>query len=220
MLYHVVVEDIEPHHWVAWVLDMPGCFATAPSEEAVLEQVREALATYARWRQQHADPLVLEEPLTVHIDERFDSFLSAPDYCVNACFQADRLPLTEAEVVEGCRILHYTRQDLLTVLQAANRHDEHIQEVVRHIAQAERWYFASLGLEQAALDADTFAALDAVRRQSIEWLGHLMGDASYHVRMREGWTARKVLRRTIWHERDHTEQLRQLTGAGSATEGP
>lgn len=216
MLYHVAVEDIEPHHWVAWVLDVPGCFATAPAEEAAIGQVREALATYALWRQQHADPLVLEEPLAFHIDERFHSFLSAPDYRVNACFQADALPLTEAEVVDGCRILHYTRHDLLTVLLSATRHDEQIQEVVRHIAQAERWYFASLGLEQAALDADAFAALDAVRRQSIEWLGQLVGDATHYERMQEGWTARKVLRRTIWHERDHTAQLRQLTDAGAA----
>ncbi len=217
MVYHVAVEDIEPHHWVAWVLDVPGCFATAPSERAAMGQVREALATYALWRQQHLDPLVLEEPLALQIDERFHSFFSASDYRVNACFHADRLPLTEAEVVEGCRILHYTRHDLLMVLQAATRLDEQIQEVLRHITQAERWYFASLGLEQAALDADVFAALDVVRRQSVEWLEQLAGDATYHERMQEGWTARKVLRRTIWHERDHTGQLRQLTGARAAT---
>lgn len=217
MPYRVAIEDIEPNHWVAWVLDVPGCFATTPSEEAAIGRVREALAAYALWRQQHADPLMLEEPLTFHIDERFHSFLSAPDYRVNACFHADRFPLTEAEIVEGCRILHHTRHDLLMVVEAATRHDEQIQEIVRHIAQAERWYFAGLGLEQATLDASAVAALDAVRRQSIEWLGQLVGDATHHERMQEGWTARKVLRRTIWHERDHTEQLRKLTGAEAAT---
>jgi hypothetical protein len=28
MPYRVAVEDIEPQHWVAWVVDVPGCFAT------------------------------------------------------------------------------------------------------------------------------------------------------------------------------------------------
>jgi predicted RNase H-like HicB family nuclease len=213
MPYLVAVEDIEPRHWVAWVADLPGCFATGRSEGEAIGRVAGAVTHYARWRQRHGDPIGLVEPLAFQVDERFHSYLSSPDYRVNACFRVDRPPLTESEAIEAYRLLLHAREDLLAVLETVNTDDEKVREVVRHVAQAERWYFANLGLEQAAPDDDALFALDGVRRQSLRWLRQLVGNRSIRVVRQEGWTARKVLRRTLWHERDHTQHLRELSGA-------
>ncbi len=45
------------------------------------------------------------------------------------------------------------------------------------------------------------------RSFSLRMLPSLTGDALLNDCGEDGWTPRKVLRRMIWHERDHTRQI-------------
>ena len=80
------------------------------------------------------------------------------------------------------------------------------------MATAERWYFGNLDLEQAELPADPLRALDQVRAQTPAWLPTLICDGRIWEQSGEAWAVRKVLRRTLWHERTHTAQIGRLLG--------
>ncbi|MBN1318801.1 MAG: hypothetical protein JXA42_25195 [Anaerolineales bacterium] len=91
MLYRVAVEDIEPNHWVAWILDLPACFSSAQTQASAIALVPEQISTYYSWLQGHDGSLpVVTEPgqVEVEIVETFNSFPSTqdPDYVVNAFF--------------------------------------------------------------------------------------------------------------------------------------
>ncbi len=39
MNYRIAVEDMEPDHWIAWVLDLPGCYSSAKTSSKAISQV-------------------------------------------------------------------------------------------------------------------------------------------------------------------------------------
>jgi predicted RNase H-like HicB family nuclease len=49
MYFRLAVEDIEPNHWVAYVLDLPGCFSSAANLEGALLKAPQAIERHADW---------------------------------------------------------------------------------------------------------------------------------------------------------------------------
>jgi len=223
MAYQLGIEDIEPYRWLAWVLDLLGCFAAADSEAAAVAAAPAAIRAYFAWLADHgAPPVAPAAEMTVEVAEVFHGYIGEGDYWVNALFADDRRPLTPADVDTGLCLLTYTRQDLANLVTGlspaalAARHSAaqgaSITSLLQHLAAAERWYFGNLDLAQAALPADPLIALDQVRAQTRAWLPALIGDARICEWSGEAWSARKVLRRTLWHERTHTAQIGRMLG--------
>ena len=225
MPYRVAVEDIEPDHYVCWVLDLPGCFSSARNMEAAVSNAPSAIADYYSWVT-GSDPSLpkVRGPFEVEVVEVFRARGSSkdPDYVVNAFFEADRCPLSYWDVAAGLRLLDWSRRDLLDVVGALPPKDLHrsipgedrgtITGVLRHVAGAENWYFGQLdrSIVWSSLPEDVFGQLEAVRANSRDQLVELAGDGRIEERLDERWSARKVLRRTLWHERDHTQHTAQL----------
>jgi len=225
MHYRLAVEEIEPGHWVAWALDLPACFSSAQTEAEAVDRAPERIAGYYAWLTDHDPSLpVIEEPPVTEVVETFGSFASSedPDYVVNAFFEEDRRPLGYWDVEVGLRLLQWTRQDLLSGLTGAapaqlteaiaGEVQGSIAGILRHVATAENWYFGhlGLGLDRAELPRDPFAVLGVVRAHTRAHLPSLAGNARIHCRRDELWSARKVLRRMLWHERDHTQHIAGL----------
>lgn len=225
MPYLVAVEDIEPDHCVCWVLDLPGCFSSARDVEAAVSSAPSAIADYYSWVAVN-DPSLpkVRGPFEVEVVEVFMAHPSSkdPDYVVNALFEADRCPLSYWEVAAGLRLLDWSRRDLLGVVSALSPQDlgrsipgedrDTIAGVLRHVAGAENWYFGQLdrSIEWSSLPEDVFRQLGAVRSNSRNQLVELVGDGRIEEHLDERWSARKVLRRTLWHERDHMQHIVQL----------
>jgi uncharacterized damage-inducible protein DinB len=218
MRYHLVGEDIEPDHWVAWVFVLPGCFSSAHTQAEAVAAAPARIAAYFRWlaTYRHSMPGG-HAPIETDVVTVFHAFPSESNYLVNAFFEADRSPLTRQEVEQALWQLDCSRKDLLAVLHSASSDrltqpiagevQGSIQGILQHIAHGERWYFQNLGLEQSALPEDPWRALDQTRAQARAWLRALVGDTRILKWKREPWSVRKVLRRTLWHERDHTQQI-------------
>lgn len=87
-----------------------------------------------------------------------------------------------------------------------------IAGVLDHIAWAEWWYFDRLNqaFPRSEMPGDPLTKLEKVRAQTRARLPKLVGDAQVVERVGEQWSARQVLRRTLWHERDHIEQIKEL----------
>jgi predicted RNase H-like HicB family nuclease len=227
MRYRLAVEDIEPGHWVAWILDLPGCYGDGLTEEAAIAAAPAAIAAYYRWVHHH-DPSLPEAPETIDvvIAERFTAHPAAnhPDYLVNAFFDDDNRRLDYWEVAVAARLLSWAVADLDEVLacvppewlSGAGVQRSDVAAIVMHIATAENWYFGMLGfdLDRQNSPAEPRLWLAAVQANTRAQLPRLVGDGRVATFNGEKWAARKVLRRALWHTRDHTQHIAQLLPVG------
>jgi hypothetical protein len=225
MRYRVAVEDIEPGHYVCWVLDLPGCFSSAASQKEAVAGAPSSIADYYAWTRER-DPALprVTKPFEVDLVEVFEAHPCAgdPDYLVNAFFQDDRRPLSYWEVAVGLELLRWTRDDLLRVVGSLSTEElqravpgedrRSIAGVLEHLAGAENWYLSQLDLavERSSLPEGVLGKLVAVRANTRGQLVKLIGEGRITESCGERWSARKILRRTVWHERDHTEHIAKL----------
>jgi len=220
MLYRIGVEDIEPNHWVAWVFELPGCYSKARNREDAIAKAPSRITQYFEWLSSHnykAPPVA--EPIEVEVSESFNSFISESDYIVNAFFKDDRRLLSHDEIEHALWLLEYTRSDLLQVIQrmSSDQLDKPIRGevqgtirgILNHVAWAEWWYFDRLNLafKEEQMPEDVMSMLEKVRTHTRRQLSQLAGNTAITERIGEQWSARKIVRRTLWHERAHTQQI-------------
>ena len=153
-------------------------------------------------------------------------------------FEDDRRPATDSEIETGIRRMRYARADLLELvdsvsdyvmdwrppLTAMMRIDSWkpqpltIREIVSDITGAEGYYMRGLraGREPAAgslneydLRSGQSALFDRLRSLSEDERGRVYRPIRPWQQAPELWTARKVIRRVISHERFHTAEIRQ-----------
>jgi hypothetical protein len=154
------------------------------------------------------------------------------------CFTDDLRPVTRADIEEGVRVMAWARGDLLSVitglpdaildwrppLSAMARVDEWkpeprtIGEILRDTAASEFYY--RTGLRDGAIEDEQAEELrdlalqrerleDALGRLPAEDRGRRFEPVRSWQASPEHWTARKVIRRVISHERFHTAEIRQ-----------
>ena len=219
MPYIVCAEELEGR-WIAHVPDLPGCFASQDQREAAITAVPKAIENYLEWCSTHglhvsgfSGPMIVSEVVRAW---RYEE-----DYEVNAFFASDRPPLLAEELPEFEKLLQATRSDLEIVLAGLSEEDLHkefpgedlpILGIVNHVALAEQWYFDRMGvaLPTRELPTDPLDRLVKVRDHTLASLPTLGGRTGVVALSGETWSARKVMRRTLWHERDHTDHIAKL----------
>ena len=232
MIFRIGIENNVEGRSMAWTLEHPGCFAYAEDSQALLAALPDAIAGYSDWiasrcqgeswldLSQGEVELYLEETWDVYaIDQNFDPVEDG--YEVNAWFRHDWKPLTVQDVERGLQILAWSRADLLdavanlspaelSLLRPGERWD--INGILRHVAHAEWWYLERLGLAfpKAAMPQETSARLERTRLCLQEALPALVGSKQAIGIDGEFWSPRKLLRRAVWHERDHTQHILKL----------
>jgi predicted RNase H-like HicB family nuclease len=229
MPYHLGVEDIEPNHWIAYVFDLPGCYSSAETEEGAVLLAPARIAEYFDWRTRRCRPSPLaDQGIVTQVDEVFHSYPDKddPDHIVNAFFADDRRPPKPDEVDDARWLLEQTRTDLLAVVEPVTPTQRKkpivqgrfkcINEILMHVAWAEWWYFDRLGLAFPRDDIpnNPLKALEKVRANTLANLPSLVGSTRVVERSGELWSARKVVRRMLWHERDHTQHIARVAGEG------
>jgi uncharacterized damage-inducible protein DinB/predicted RNase H-like HicB family nuclease len=225
MRIHLAVEDMEPNHWIAWALDLPACFSSATTATDAIALAPQKIKEYFSWLLSHNNILPsVKGEIDVDVVDTFHSFSSSEDheYMVNAFFDDDRRPLGYWDVMTGLTLLGWTRQDLLSTIQSITQeqltktiHGEvrgSVSGILNHIAIAENWYFGHMdrGLQQSQLPSNPLEKLALVRENTINQLPGLIGDERITHNCDELWSSRKVVRRTLWHERDHTQHISRL----------
>lgn len=210
---------------LAWALDYPGVFTYgADDAEALLRMPREILR-FESWLNLHADlPWVRLEGLDMHIDETFQSFQTLVDggiHAVHAFFRSDLVPLTEDDVRTALQVFNWQREELLagveTIPVEILKHEFEgqcwtIEGILKHIAQVESWYFSRLGfnIPEPAEKLDPIRLLDISAAAANQYLPELVGSDQIFEYRQEKWSARKLVRRLLWHQRDHIDHIRGL----------
>jgi predicted RNase H-like HicB family nuclease len=215
MVYLLNLEEMEGR-WIAHVPALPGCFASAETRELAVAAAPRAIADHRAWLRAHGAALP-EAPTEVEVNEVHRAWLATPDNEINAFFAADRPPLTADEIARALRLLEWTRADLLAAVEGLSPDDLDrqvedgwsIARVLKHVGGAEWWYLEKLGLAfpREAVPEAPLARLERVRAQLRSVLPALAGDDRLTEPTHEHWSARKVLRRALWHERDHTAHI-------------
>jgi predicted RNase H-like HicB family nuclease/uncharacterized damage-inducible protein DinB len=223
MLIRFGVEEIEQNHWVAWALNLPGCFSSARTQEEALIMAPTAVAQYLTWLKNHGHRQIpRRENIEVEVVATFRSYVRSGMYVVNAFFEADRKALTADEIQFALWLVERTREDLMEVVDRvppeklqqpiASEVQGSIQGILEHLAWSEWSYFDRLGLafDRDEMPAEPFQMLDRVRSHSRQQLPALEAKALVVNVRGEDWSPRKVLRWMAWHERDHTSHIAKL----------
>jgi predicted RNase H-like HicB family nuclease/uncharacterized damage-inducible protein DinB len=228
MLYYLNLEEMEGR-WIAHVDGLPGCFSSADSFAAAIASAPQIIEDYWAWLHAHGEMALRDAAIETQVNEIHRAWLATPDNEINAFFASDRPPLTKDEITYALRLLDWTRADLLAAVEGLA--PEHfaldiekgwsIRRVLEHIGGAEWWYLEKLGLAfpREEVPDEPFARLEKLRARLREVLPSLAGDERLTEPTHEHWSPRKMLRRALWHERDHTAHVllfrQRLTTTGS-----
>jgi predicted RNase H-like HicB family nuclease len=219
MAYIVCAEEIDGH-WVAHVPDLPGCFTTHDEREKAIQAVPAAVEEFVTWCGGHDLRITgLSAPMIV--SEVIRAWEFEDGHKVHAFFASDRPPLTEEELPEYEVLLRATMFDLLSVVNDLNPEAEHrefpgeartIAGILGHVARGDLFYLDRLGLafSQHELPEDARASLKKVGDHMLSTLPAMMKRSGAMTLAGETWSARKVLRRSLWHRRDHTFHIGKL----------
>ncbi len=216
MPYIVCAEEMDGR-WIAHVPDLPGCFSSHTERELAIAAAPRAVEEYVAWCGQHGMHVSGVSPPMV-VSEVVRAWLYEPEYEVNAFFAADRPPVAADELPDVQRLLGASRKDLLQALDGLD--PDHMQRpiagerwpiagIVLHVATSELWYLDRIGLAfpRSELSPEPQEALEQVRRHLVAGLPALSKQTGVVALAGEVWSARKVLRRALWHERDHTRHI-------------
>jgi hypothetical protein len=234
MIIKVGLENNFEHRSLAWALDLPGCFSFGTNPSEALAAMPKAVLGYKAWLESHTgdswvaemgdfDIRLVETFEDYSIDENFE--MAETGYEVNAWFHHDWKPLRKTDIQRGLQLLKWSRADLMEMVNAVplDRFDLvlpqerwSIRGVLGHIAGAEFWYLSRLDLASGSredLPGDIFERLHHVRSLLDAALPTLEDSDQVCGKNGELWSPRKVLRRALWHELDHTNHILKLLSA-------
>ncbi len=229
-VYEVALEVGEDGWCMAQVPELPGCFTKAPTQEEALGLLPAEIADYLQWLRdcgEKAPPK--NEPIEVKVMETFHIPNEVAKGATSAAFTHDLKPLTKKELEWYLRLLLHSRSRLVAYLEKLEKEfggwgeeffkllrwrpseeSRSILENVYHIFTAEAWYLARLAKEPVK----DWEHYEVLRQLTIDRLRRLTPEErrqkSTHPSGAQVWTARKVMRRALWHERYHIRLMEQV----------
>lgn len=230
MIFRVGIENNNEGRSIAWALEHPGCFAYGKDANAASANLEVAIQAYATWILKHEPRTWLNfEEVEIHVEETREVYLINDDfdqvekdgYSVDSFFRYDWKPLTAIEIQRTLKMLAWSRADLLKTVKGLS--DEKLNQtylgerwsingILKHVGGAECWYLDRLGLAlpREQIPDEPFARLKVSRARLNEILPTLEGSKQVVGVDGEFWSPRKLLRRALWHERDHTVHIQKL----------
>jgi predicted RNase H-like HicB family nuclease len=223
----------------AFVPNCPGCWVFGQTPESALNKVKTAIADWFEWLRRHGEQVLIE---TRNFDIEVSEMMQVNYNPVKAgkpepLFWSEVSPVTKKDFARTLQLMRYSREDLLKIVfnlskdRLNRRHPDEprtISNCLRHIAYVEPWYINRLNIDLSCEYArNVFELLDNTRNAVADCLGHFP-----HEKMRgvfqptrdtsstcNLWTARKVLRRLVDHERLHTKYIERILRTYAEKEG-
>lgn len=225
-------QNIEEGRFLAYALDHPGCFAYGEDEAETLIRMPRAVLNFDKWIRDHTfepwaeftdlDFRIVERFTTFNMDDSYKSVAPGQGTQINAWFLDDWRPLTSEEIDNALKVYHWQRDELLagyTTLSPENLEKQrpgerwNITGIVKHVANAEHWYLSRLNLTKlnhTDLAADPVERLNQLAEEVDRTFISFAGVVDVRGLEGEFWSYRKIIRRTLWHQRDHIEHIKKL----------
>jgi len=214
----------------AFVPSCPGCWVFGRTPERALMKVKIAIAEWFEWMKIHVEQVPAE---TKDFDVEVAEMLRVDYNPVKAgkpepLFWSEVAPITKKDIAKTIRLMTYSREDLLKLV--SNLSNEYldwlppgkprtIRNCLRHIAYVEPWYITRLNIDlPSTYPRNVFKMLDYTRKIVVDQLRSLPRDKKRGIFQPKKdsspicnlWTARKVLRRLVDHERLHTKYIEKV----------
>lgn len=224
MQFNALIEEW-PGEAMAYFRELPGCYCSAATYEALTNIIPASIADYLKWVKAN-DITVLDEfdgQVEVIIKER----LVAKDGKIGPLFEADLAPPDETEVDKALNVAAAARAALLELYEQVSPAQQmhrlspdswSLAEHMQHLLESEAWYISRLS-EHPTEPASDIAPADlamkffdnamdyelALRALTPEQLQRI-----YTSPNGEQWTAAKVLRRMTEHLREHYPWMEEI----------
>jgi uncharacterized damage-inducible protein DinB len=227
MQIRVGLENNNEGRSLAWVFDHPGCFAYGKDGTEAILRVPQALITYREWIGEKTNDSWLSDlqDFDIALTEVFECYkfmLGDRETEITAYFQDDSRPLSATEIKQASLLLTWTRDDLVLLISPLTLQKREqqfsgerwsINGVLRHVANANWWYLDRLqmaGIPRDQLSNHPVERLSQLHELMINSLSALKNRPEILEIDGETWSARKVLRRALWHIRDHHFHIERL----------
>ncbi|MDX1614950.1 MAG: hypothetical protein R3300_11620 [Candidatus Promineifilaceae bacterium] len=217
--YELCLEQIESQ-WLAHVPPLPGCFAVGPDPDTAAARVPQAVAAYLLRMASHlADPRPASTSDRVVEMIREWTHPNTDGYLVNAFFASDAEPLAESELEGYKAALLWSYDEVLAAVADVPRDllwqpvegDWSLGSILNHTSQAEWWYLNQFDLAPGTAKPESWRPrLELTQRHLLVQLPELVDVPTITVKSGELWSARKMLRRALYHRQDHTGHLHQI----------
>ena len=218
------------HATGAFVPDYPGCWVLGRTKESALKKVRIAIIDWFRWASEHGESLKdTNSDVEIEVSEMLGvNYNPAEAGKPEPIFWSEISPIGKEDIERTIRLMDYSRQDLLALVRNATRDTleweppgkpRTILNCLTHIAHVELWYITRLNIELPGdYPTAVFELLDSTRAAVIECLQNfprskmrgIFQPRKYKSPVCDLWTARKVLRRLVDHERLHTRYIKTI----------
>jgi predicted RNase H-like HicB family nuclease/uncharacterized damage-inducible protein DinB len=227
MIYDVFLQVMRSGRTQAHVPALPGCNWVADSPEAAWERATESIAEHLAWLRAISLPTApAGEPIVARLTQQRKS--RGREGNLVGFFESERQPVSPEEIPGFLHLMGCARIALLSLVEdlpeptlnwKPDSDSWSVQETLRHVAGAERWYLTRI-LDPATIprfrpSRSVWERLETVRRYALERLERLSEAERRDVvvdRSGELWSARKVFRRFVEHEREHTRQVQEILG--------
>ena len=219
------VEEMESNYWVLSVFDLLGCYSSGPTEEDAISEADRRVRQYFEWiGKKDGESAPFEESIQVKIAERFQRspWPEDPSRYIRAYYEDDARPLRAWDMDIALRLLEWSREDLLqlagTLLPDFLERLENeprwktLDSLLGHIWESENAILGTMGVavDIISMPSDGVGRLQTVRGRLRSVLPQWAEVEVEREILGEKWSPRKVLRRALWHERDHVLKWEEL----------
>jgi predicted RNase H-like HicB family nuclease len=222
---HVGLEVDPRGQAMAWVAELPGCYARGRTAAAALEKIPLAVYEYCVWLAAHGEPIDPPGEVEIVEVERVAVTSDLGQALSQGFFRFDRDPVSAQAPRLALTAMQHARRDLLELLpHVRNRRPDPREEPVRslpelldHVLLMDLWLaLRALQPEDVEARAYLLETLRDILLPLLEEAAEASGPAREYtartlpVEDHERWTGFKALRRTVWHDRVHYRQLKRL----------
>lgn len=217
------LEDMDGD-WFGWIEMFPGAFSQGPTPQAAAQAAPVALIDYMEWLRAHDVPSpahlqrVGSAELHVEIVETYSAQRTASGHEINGFFGPDARPIEDEDLEHYLRLLAHARADLRKAMYAippesldtAPFGERSVSSLLKHLADTELFGLSCLRLApQIPEQADPMQWLETVRQAFVRAVqsAPMSLRRDIYTMQNERWSLRKLLRRTLGHERAHTAQI-------------
>lgn len=223
--------------WYGRFIDFLGTHARANSREGVLSELELELNFHLIWLYRHGEEIPEIDDLHLDVVEEMSNVNELGDSGGEvALFQYDKRNVTMERLDEIITLMTHYRNDLLKLIKPVDHEimqivpttkTRSISDILHHICNAEEWYISRMGSDAQALyesidnslERDNLPIrerLSCVREACVHTLRDVVPTlgantftrSEYTSYPEEEWTAHKVLRRFLEHEREHYYNIR------------
>ena len=193
-------------------LSAPGCVAAGDSSESAVEAFTAELSDWLLFRESVGLPVPARDvELEIAVDEWIPSASDVGSGESTVTFDADLVPLTDAEIDDALHLLGELRGRLLRelkplgrgALDGAREDLSDVRQVLDELARAQWWTLTRLGASPLAeVPQAVLGRLDTAMALVVQQFTGFAREARDRSAELDGelWSPRKVLRRLLWLE--------------------